>query len=221
MPSSPILQACWKTVRRSHAPAPVQAYPVPCLARSMLASMARAPRSDLRPAPAGRRRCLAPTGRRRTGTLARLLPPVAQKLVAASPRSSQHTTSPVEIYRQARLPRAEMMPSTAAPACPDNRRQAWGDRKVSRRRLARSQGWCRRFRDLEIDCGRAPQPRARSPQWNSRSNGEFAGREKGSQSRESFKPCMANQHGGRQPHPFDLAPPNMRGHFLFLLLDRR
>ena len=90
-------------------------------------------------------------------------------------------------------------------ACPDNRRQAWGDCKVSGKTLT-AQGWCRRFRRFGIDCGRGSEPRPRSRQWNSRSNGEFAGREKGSQSRESFKP-----HGQPSWRPsaasFDLAPP--------------
>ena len=72
-------------------------------------------------------------------------------------------------------------------ACPDNRRQAWGDCKVSSKTLT-AQGWCRRFCRFEIDCGRGSEPRTRSRQWNSPSNGQFAGREKGSQSRESFKP---------------------------------
>jgi len=90
-------------------------------------------------------------------------------------------------------------------ACPDNRRQAWGDCKVSGKTLT-AQGWCRRFRRFGIDCGRGSEPRPRSRQWNSRSNGEFAGREKQSQSRESFKP-----HGQPSWRPsaasFDLAPP--------------
>src|SRR4051812_107257 len=81
-------------------------------------------------------------------------------------------------------------------ACPDNRRQAWGDCKVSGKTLT-AQG---RFRRFGIDCGRGSEPRPRSRQWNSRSNGEFAGREKESQSRESFKP-HGQPSGGRQPHP--------------------
>ena len=103
--------------------------------------------------------------------------------------------------------------------CPDNRRQAWGDCKVSSKTLT-AQGWCRRFCRFEIDCGRGSEPRTRSRQWNSPSNGQFAGREKGSQSRESFKP-----HGQPSWRPsaasLRLGPANMRGHFLFLLLDRR
>jgi hypothetical protein len=90
-------------------------------------------------------------------------------------------------------------------ACPDNRRQAWGDCKVSGKTLT-AQGWCRRFRRFGIDCGHGSEPRPRSRQWNSRSNGEFAGREKESQCRESFKP-----HGQPSWRPsaasFDLAPP--------------
>ena len=144
---------------------------------------------------------------------------MAQKLEGGSPRSSQHTTSPSRfIGKHDCLEPNDVL--HRALACPDNRRQAWGDRKVSSKTTLTAQGWCRRFRDSELTAA------AGASHGRGRGNGTVVAMANSQVARREVKVArvlsrMANQHGGRQPHPFDLAPPNMRGHFLFLLLDRR